>query len=106
MSALTAHPMFRATDPQSSRQAAEDMERMGHAARQRDEVILAVRRHPGKTSAELAAIAGLDRFMAARRLPEAEREGRAKRGTARKCAQTQRLSITWWPAGGEAGDAA
>lgn len=102
----TTHPMYRSTDTDTSREAAESMEAGGHAARQRDEVILAVRRYPGKTSAELAALTGMDRFAAARRLPEVEREGRAVRGAARKCEQTQRSSITWWPVHIDAGEAA
>ncbi|MEM0953322.1 MAG: MarR family transcriptional regulator [Pseudomonadota bacterium] len=60
-----------------------------------------VRKHPGQTSAELAAMTGLDRMMIARRLPEAaalKKGPTVFKGATRKCNHSGRPnSITWWP---------
>ena len=51
----------------------------GAASRQLDVVLAALRATPGLTSGELAARHGIDRHMVARRLPDAERAGLARR---------------------------
>jgi hypothetical protein len=54
------------------------------------------------TSAELAAIAGLDRFMVARRLPDLRRDGRVENVTLddgrlfrRQCAIKKTSAVVW-----------
>lgn len=72
---LLFHPMARRADPDSSHEAADLLERTGRSNAQRKLAITLVARWPGKTSRELAEISGEDRYMLARRLPEAETEG-------------------------------
>ena len=45
---------------------------------------------PGLTSKELAGVTDLDRYMLARRLPEAERHGKVKR-------LERTTGVQWWP---------
>lgn len=85
----------RATDPETSRLAADEITRSGARDAQAAEVLRRLREHPGSTSMELAGL-GLDRYAIARRLPELERLGLVRRGDARTC-QTGRLALTWWP---------
>ena len=72
-------PRARTTDPLSSHEAATEAERSGLIARQLDTVLAALKKTGGLTSAELAKRHGLDRYMVARRLPEAERAGMVRR---------------------------
>jgi len=91
-------PRARRADPASSHLAAAEMERRGVIARQAGEVVAAVRRWQGRTSAELARLLGADRHAVARRLPELARGDRPAvvRGALRRCAVTQRACLTWW----------
>lgn len=57
----------------------------------------AVQQYPDVTSLELAYCSGLDRYVIARRLPEAEQAGLVKRGGMRKCQLSERRSVTWNP---------
>lgn len=91
-------PIARRSDPATSKAAAADVTASGARDRQVNAVAAAVRRWPGKTSNELGAIAGdMDRYVAARRLPEAEKIGLVRRGEARVCAVSGKRAITWWP---------
>lgn len=65
-------PRARATDPPTSHDAGEAHVATGRAQREQDVVLAALERHgrDGVTSDELAAAAGLDRYLVARRLPE------------------------------------
>lgn len=93
------------TDPATSHQAAQHMVESGKLNAQCEIVLGLVLRWPGRTSAELAAnaqaerIAGVDRTIIARRLPEVERAGRIFRGAAVKCRMNQTVAVTWWPVG-------
>lgn len=81
----------------TSREAAEDLVASGEHGRQCQAVLDALRQHGGFTSAELAAIAALDRHLVARRLPDLERRGLARRGAnTRRCGQTGRKALVWW----------
>lgn len=84
-------PRARTGDPLSSHAAADALERSGRAWRQLDRVVEAVRTTPGLTSGELAARHGLDRYMVARRLPEAARVGLIMRR------EIGAQEVTWWP---------
>lgn len=84
----------RRTDPESSHEAAEQMNESGAANRQRERVVDLVFQHPGLTSKELAEKCDdLDRHQIARRLPEAEQVGQVERreGAGRN------KQVTWWP---------
>lgn len=66
----------RASDPESSKAAAERMNASGATATHTQHVIDAVWKWPGRTSKELAKLDGtLDRHEFGRRLPEAEDAG-------------------------------
>lgn len=65
----------RRTDHDSSHAAADRAERSGAIEAQMNRVLAAVRAHPGSTSAQLSALAGIDRHTVARRLPDLERRG-------------------------------
>jgi len=95
---LDCYPRARNTDPHTSHIAGRDIANSGIAGLQRKTVLLNLRRYASevpRTSAELAKIANLDRFMVARRLPELERSGDAARNMALTCPVTGRKSITW-----------
>lgn len=94
---LPPHCRSRRTDPPTSRVAGANHEASGKAGTHRQLVADAVTRWPGRTSAELAAACGLDRYEVARRLPEVERAGRIRRGAARRCQTNGNSAVTWWP---------
>ena len=82
----------RKSDPPSSHEAAARVEERGVAGRQRQQVIDAVWKWPGKTSKELAELDGeLDRYQFGRRLPEAE----AMKEIHRR--QDGSSELRWWP---------
>ena len=83
----------RRSDPATSRAAAEQHE--AKAASHREVLLAAVRKHPGKTAAELAAITGLDYHESARRLPELRKSGHIVRGEARTCSIRGNECQTW-----------
>ena len=86
----------RATDPITSHLAATEITRSGARRAQADAVLTLVRNHPGKTSAELADLGNVDRYMVARRLPEM-RGATLTQGEPRVCGISQRQAVTWWP---------
>lgn len=90
-------PAARRTDPESSHRAAEEITASGKRAAQLALVIAAVRRFPGRTSMELAGLTGLDRYLLARRLPEAVTAGAVAKGAQRLCLRSDRLALTWNP---------
>lgn len=91
LSYLRPGPQARATDPASSHLAADRLERSGRGRTHREALYVAVCEHPGMTSRELAAITGLERHEAARRLPELVAAGRV---VARKVPGKE---LTYWP---------
>lgn len=90
-------PAFRATDPETSELAAIEITASGERKRQQDATAEAVRKHPGKTSHELAQVTGLNRYALARRLPECVTGKEVVKGAARTCAVSGRKAVTWWP---------
>lgn len=90
-------PIARATDPESSHRAADEVTASGRRAAQIAQVIDAVRHYPGRTSMELADLTGLDRYLLARRLPEAVTAGTVVKGAQRECRVSHRLALTWLP---------
>lgn len=94
-------PIARSSDPTSSHAAAAAITRDGTRGEQAAQVLAALLRHPGMTSRELAHLAGLDRYVVARRLPELAQATppRARKGEgadARYCQRSGRLACTWW----------
>lgn len=87
----------RNTDPETSHEAARHMVDSGARRAQQQRVAAAVRKHPGLTSRELAEVAGMDRHMVARRLPELEGDGIVVHGAPRKCRISEMRCQTWLP---------
>lgn len=85
----------RSSDPDTSRQAAAELAASGVQGKQAQAVLDAVRKWTGRTSAELAQLAGLDRYAVARRLPELERADVVRKCPPRKCAIQHRAATTW-----------
>ncbi len=98
----------RNTDPDSSHEAADDIRKTGVCAAQCEAVYQAVVKWPGRTSAELAQLMGVSRYLPARRLPELELDGRVRRGAVRACTVSKtatgkgRAAVTWWAGEGKA----
>ena len=91
-------PATRATDPETSWKAEDGINKDGTRDRQARQVLALVRAAPGKTSAEIGQISmAVDRYIAARRLPELEKLHLVRRGEARRCSTTGRQAMTWWP---------
>ena len=93
-SLFASTPASRITDPETSHLAEDEINRTGTRAEQQRQTLAALREHPDTTSAELAALADLDRYMVARRLPELA-PVYAQRGEKRTCRKSHRPAITW-----------
>jgi hypothetical protein len=88
-------PLFSRADPDTSRQAAEQLVSSGQHQRQCEAVLAALRVYPDSTSAELARSRNFDRHMVAKRLPDLRRAGLVENGEARTCAATGRKALVW-----------
>lgn len=89
-------PIARNSDPQTSHQAAREITASGKRASQQHQCLEAMKFWPGKTSAELASLMGVDRYMVARRLPELRDANKVVNGMARRCRVTGKRAMTWW----------
>lgn len=88
---------YRASDPESSREAAESVSRDGTLPRQARECLAFLRSHPGRTTAELGDLhETLDRYVFARRMADLEKAGLVWSGDIRDCLIGRR-SRPWWP---------
>ncbi|WP_018935673.1 MULTISPECIES: MarR family transcriptional regulator [unclassified Thioalkalivibrio] len=95
-------PASRPTDPGTSAVAEREITASGKRHQQMLATVDLLRCHPGLTSSELsrtrtAESMGLDRYMIARRLPDAETAGLVERGPSRRDVMTHRTGVTWWP---------
>lgn len=98
-------PRSRASDPETSHQAADKVRRTGELGRQQLAVLEAVKRWPGRTSAELGKLVAEDRqedatrwrYTIARRLPELA-PVHVRRMKPRACEVTGNPAMTWFPA--------
>lgn len=94
---LSESPIARGSDPETSHAAAADITRSGVRASQQRTVRDLVRAFPGRTSAELAARSrDIDRWTAARRLPELRTENLVRNGEPKKCGVTGKRALTWF----------
>lgn len=87
----------RCTDPVTSHEAAAAVEAIGGAASQRDRCLQVVRATPGRTAAEIARAADMERHVPSRRLPELRDAGLVRNDGARICDVTGTRSMLWWP---------
>lgn len=96
----------RRTDPETSHEAARQVEASGSATAHADLIAQAVREWPGRTTAELAENMRIVwkvgwsnvRHEVARRMCEVVRSGHARAGEPRTCKATGRRAQTWEPA--------
>ncbi|MFI4861753.1 MAG: hypothetical protein ACIAXF_13865 [Phycisphaerales bacterium JB063] len=96
----------RATDPETSREAAERHEASGRAFCNRERLLAEVCAGPGRTAAELANwLKGIDQIEVSRRLPELRELGLIESRDPRKCSIKGSRMMTHWPteAGRKAG---
>lgn len=91
-------PASRASDPNSSHEAADHITTTGIRAAQQKLATTAVEGYPGLTSLELGRRTGICRFTLARRLPECRTAGTVRQGQERRCSISGRTAVTWWPA--------
>jgi predicted transcriptional regulator len=87
----------RRSDPNTSKEAATNIEASGKAGTQRRKIYEFVKHHPGLTSAEIAWELDLDRYIPSRRLPELKRSGLVATGTVRMCTRQKTKCMTWLP---------
>jgi len=87
----------RWTDPDTSRAAARRVESDGSAIGQRRACLDEVRKHPGKTAAEIAEAVGLERHVPSRRLPELRHASLVRNGPSRVCEIMGTRAMTWIP---------
>jgi hypothetical protein len=95
MTAQLEFPLARKTDPHTSHEAAHALVESGAHQRQVDQVLAALTQYPNRTSAELAAEAGFDRYMVARRLSDLEKRNKASKHPARICTVSKRRAVVW-----------
>lgn len=89
------HKRHRATDPDTSREAARNTTRS--AATHTLQILWEIRRQPGQTSAELAVAVELERHEGARRCSDLAQRGLVVKGESRTCKVGLTKMMTWWP---------
>ncbi len=88
-------PASKAADPITSYLAEKHVNCTGLRGHQQRQVAAIVKIYPGRTSAELSQLTGLERHLIAKRLPECETAGAVCRGDHRQCTISGRLAVTW-----------
>ena len=88
----------RLTDPDTSHEAAAQVEQSGRAGSDRAKMLEAVTRFPGHTAVELVGLVmcqGVTRHNASRRLAELRKAGLVKNGPARVCSVAGTKMLIW-----------
>jgi len=101
---LADTPRSRATDPDTSHQAADKVRRTGELGKQQLLVLDAVKRWPGRTSTEIGKLIADERgedayrwrYIAGRRLSELS-PVHVRRGKPRSCEVTGNAALVWHP---------
>ena len=88
-------PLARHGDASPSIAAAEAVVRSGAFRNQLEAVLCALFAQGERTSAELARVAGLDRYAVARRLPDLLELGYAEKHGTRMCAVSETPATVW-----------
>jgi len=93
---LNRQKIFATKDPPTSKLAGDAITRSGKRDSDKAKVLAFLRSRKGLyTSAEIAALSGLDRYLCARRLPDLERDHFVRRGLPQTCTITKQKAITW-----------
>ena len=82
-------------DPETSREAIENLESSGIRATHAEMVLQAVREHPGRTGSEIAKALGLELYQVRRRLSDLKAAGRVQHGEIRACEVNGTRMATW-----------
>lgn len=90
-------PLAHRADPITSYSAGDRAVKSGRLRGQMKLVLMGVQRWPGKTSAELAILIGLNRYDTARRLPALQHRGLVRKGSPRLCTACKNECVTWFP---------
>ena len=88
-------PASKSADPVTSDYAEEEITKNGIRGEQCQRVLKALKSFPSITSAELAEIITVGRALPARRLPDLEKAGKAKKVGKRWCTVTNRTCVMW-----------
>ncbi len=96
-STLFDAPVAHRGDPVTSYKAGDRAIKSERLKGQMRLVAMGVTRWPGRTSAELAVVIGLNRYDTARRLPTLQHRGLVKKGASRLCKTCGSECVTWWP---------
>lgn len=86
--------LARISDPETSRQAAREIERDGSRKRQENAILRLVQWHPGCTASEYELMSGI---KAHKRMAGLVRRGLIVSGEAKRCPLTGKRAQTWWP---------
>jgi DNA-binding MarR family transcriptional regulator len=92
--------LARRVDPSTSHESAADLVGSGQLHGELERIAAGLERRPGLTSRELASAINEDRYMVAKRMTVLEARGLARRGEVRKCSESGKRAITWWPVAG------
>jgi len=95
LTTLLDPPLAHSMDPLSSFLAGEKHHRSGRWDSQKAAVLKALRQNDGSTSAELARVMDVNRYVCARRLPDLERAGLVQKRPPRQCKVTRSLCVVW-----------
>jgi len=92
--------LARNTDPVSSHEAADDLQKSGKHVLQKNTVLKALKDYESQygqmaTSAELAARFKLDRHMVGKRLPDLEKEWKVIRRGMKRCSVGGKKATAW-----------
>lgn len=94
-------PAARATDPETSHQAAEHMNETGKRRSQQYATLALVKEFPSSTSFELSRRGSLDRYQVARRMSELRTAELVEEIGSRVCKISRRHATIWRATGGE-----
>jgi hypothetical protein len=94
---FTTWPLYRSTDPSTSRMAAEDMVESGKIGKQEQIILDGIIHHPGLTAAELSDYIPLRHDQTHKRLRGMVRKGLLVEGSQRMCRKHGTMAVTWNP---------
>jgi hypothetical protein len=94
---FTTWPLYRSTDPSTSRMAAEGMVGSGKIGKQEQIILDGIIHHPGLTAAELEGFINLRHSQIHKRMRGMVRKGLIVEGSQRLCKRHGTMAVTWNP---------
>lgn len=89
------NPIAHSHDPETSVEAAREIDANGTRSRHADMVLALVRQYPDSTAIELGQHSDLGEYQIRRRLTDLLKAGRIVRGEPRKCSVRGTAMVTW-----------